>query len=219
MERPGDGMFLCEECRGRLAADCGERCRRCGARLAQAADACAWCRSHELRFDAVAALGRYEGLLRSVVLRMKRHHGEPLAQAMGRLLVIARGEMLREFQADAIVPVPLHWSRRLARASNSPDVVAKCLARQLGVPLHQALCRTRKTKPQRDLRVRERFHNLRGALAARAGYDIRGLRVLVVDDILTTGATGSAAAEALKKAGATAVAVAVLARAEGSDSP
>jgi len=215
MERPGDGIFLCGDCRARLSSDRAQRCRKCGNTLAMAADQCPWCREHGLEFDAVIPLGRYEGQLRSVVLRMKRHQGEPLAQAMARLMVKARGEVLRAWKADLVVPVPMHWSRRLSRAANSPDVVAKCLARELGIPLGRALRRTRKTKPQRDLHVKERFRNLRGALAARGGYALRGLRVLVVDDILTTGATGSTAAGALKRAGAAAVAVAVLARADG----
>lgn len=215
MERPADGIFLCDDCRRQLSLDPLQRCRKCGTALALAAEECAWCRAHRLQFDAVIPLGRYEGQLRAVVLRMKRQQGEPLAQAMGRLMTKVRGELLRECKADLVVPVPMHWSRRLSRAVNSPEAVAKCLAGDLGIPMERILRRTRKTKPQRDLHVKERFRNLRGALAVRRGYALEGRRVLLVDDILTTGATGSTAAEAMKRAGASAVAVAILARAEG----
>jgi ComF family protein len=149
---------------------------------------------------------------------MKHRRGEPLAAALTELLVRRRGQDLEDFRPDVVVPVPMHWWRRLGRGFNSPDVLAERLARVLRVPLALGLLvRRRNTVPQMRLAPKMRFQNLRGALQLRAGEAIAGRRVLLVDDILTTGATCSEAARVLKQAGAVWVGVAVLARAEGPD--
>jgi ComF family protein len=112
----------------------------------------------------------------------------------------------------------MHWWRRLGRGFNSPDVLAQVLARALRVPWSpELLTRRRNTLPQMRLAPKMRFQNLRGALRLRADGAIAGRRVLLVDDILTTGATCSEAARVLKQAHAAWVGVAVLARAEGTD--
>jgi len=96
------------------------------------------------------------------------------------------------------------------------DILARSIARHLSVPLVQGmLVRRRNTLPQRSLRPRERFSNARHAFGIRAGYDLDGSRVVLVDDILTTGATASEIAGLMKRAGASMVAVAVLARGTG----
>lgn len=218
IERPGDAIFLCADCRRILAPEAPPQCTKCGAALALSALDCPWCRWHKLQFDTVIPLGRYRDRLRSVVLRVKRPQAEPLSRSMGRLMAQARGESLRAWHADLVVPVPMHWTRHMMRAINAPDLLASCLAKELGIPLRRALRRTRKTKLQRELRAAERFRNLRGAFKLRSGYDLRGTRILLVDDVLTTGATASTAATVFKQAGAAAVAVAVLARAEGPES-
>jgi len=217
IERPGDAIFLCAECRRTLASPVSPRCARCGAMLMQSNATCPWCRQHKLQFDAVIPLGSYHDPLRRVVLRMKSSLAEPLSMSMGRLLVQARGELLRAWRPDLVVPVPMHCTRRLHRGINSAEILGGCLATGLGSPLSRVLCRTRKTKLQRSLRVDQRFRNLRGAFRLRSGYDLGGSRILLVDDILTTGATASTAATALKEAGAAVVVVAVLARAQGRD--
>jgi ComF family protein len=110
----------------------------------------------------------------------------------------------------------MHWMRRLVRGINNPDVLADLLSRHLDAPLATAgLVRRRNTLPQKDLSPRERRLNVRGAFRVRKGYNVKGAHVLLVDDILTTGATASEAARVLKRAGAATVGVAVLARAEG----
>lgn len=99
------------------------------------------------------------------------------------------------------------------RGTNNPDILARQIARHLGVPDEPSLLiRRRDTLPQADLPPGRRFENVRGAFRIRAGYDIRGARVVLVDDVLTTGATSSEAAKTLKRAGAQAVVVAVIAR-------
>ena len=112
----------------------------------------------------------------------------------------------------------MHWSRRFRRGVNSPEVLADCLGRQLRVPVAAGLLAcTRNTLPQKDLSPLDRFRNVRGAFRVRCrqAARLRDSRILLVDDILTTGATCSEAAAVLKCSSATAVAAAVLARAQG----
>ncbi len=114
------------------------------------------------------------------------------------------------------MPVPLHWSRRLARRTSSPEILAKCLATALQIPVCGGLLvQRRKTPPQVGLTAGRRFRNVRGAFRATVGYDLGAARVLLVDDVLTTGATCSEAAKVLLAAGASSVDVVVAARAEG----
>ena len=153
-----------------------------------------------------------------MVLKTKRLAEEALSLSIGRLMALRLGEKLGEFRAAAVLPVPMHWAKRFLRGVNSPELVAGCLGRNLGVPVVRNLVRCRYTGPQKDLLPRERFRNVRGAFRLRRSDRQRwqGSRLLLVDDILTTGATCSEIARLLKQSGAAAVAVAVVARADGS---
>jgi len=154
--------------------------------------------------------------MRELLLRMKPAEGDALSLAMGRLLFRIRGEQLAKIGADVIAPIPLHWRRRLAHRTNSAAVLAEVLSSKLGLPRADGLLRrSRYTWRQFDLNPPKRWENVRQAFAVRAGYHLRAAHVLVVDDILTTGATCSEAAKALKNAGATRVTVVVVARALG----
>jgi len=213
-------LLLCENCSQAIAPPLPACCSRCGAVLAEGAwqgGSCWACKDFSLNFDAVFPLGRYEGPLREMVLRTKRLSGETVSSALGRLMAQRLGGRLAEFAPRAVMPVPMHWAKRLMRGVNSTEVLADCLGRRLGAPVVPSLVRSRYTGPQKDLLPRERFRNVRGAFRLRR-LDRRrwqGERLLLVDDILTTGATCSEIARLLKQAGAAAVGVAVVARAHG----
>lgn len=233
---------LCVTCRRALVGGSWVWCHRCGALLAQragpaaepneatAADQtceaapssghlpCAWCRGSTLHFDTVCPLGQYASELRRVVLLMKHGAQQPLAQTMARLYAEMRGPWLLRSGVDLVVPVPMHWTRRLRRGANSPEVLGHHVSSFLGVRYgRRVLRRVRRTRLQADLSPRQRFRNVRGAFRMNAGYDLEGRWVLLVDDVLTTGATCSEAAWTLKKAGAARVLVSVIARAAGPD--
>ncbi len=140
---------------------------------------------------------------------------EPLAVALVELLWELRRDELSQLQAEVVVPLPMHWARRLQRGANAPDVLAERLARRLGVPLCPMLARRRHTAPQASLARAARLTNLRQAFGLRGSYNCRGARVLLVDDVLTTGTTCGEATRVLLRHGAATVSVAVLARAEG----
>ena len=220
---PDDGILLCGKCRGQLHPPRSATCPRCGAVLAgSAGDAkcCAACRDANFQFRTVVALGRYRDDLRESVLKMKQPAGEPLALAMGRLLAQERRAELQSLAASIIVPIPMHWTRRLARGTNSPEQLAGCLGRAMKLRIaRRALVRSRRTPPQTMLPPEHRAENVRGAFRLARGRDLRGARVLLVDDVLTTGSTASEAAKVLRRGGAADVTVAVVARADGFGRP
>lgn len=212
-----NGLFLCEGCQQTLAIEGRSFCPRCGATVAEGSE-CRQCRTARLQFEFVVPLGSYVGELRDAVLRMKRPTGEMLAANIGRLFCLHCGGLLRERRPDVVVPVPMHWTRRLARGANSPDIVAEMIGDCVGVPvLSRGLVRTRATLPQKDLPPKSRVANVRGAFRACQRERLKGASVLLVDDIVTTGATCNEAARILRAAGASRVGVAVIARAERAD--
>jgi ComF family protein len=169
----------------------------------------------KLHFSLVVSLGVYQAELRLAVLRAKHAGQSALAIAAAELMWERRAERLRELGCDVVCAVPLHWRRRWAHGGNPPELLAECWSRRLGLGHERFLRRLRNTAPQTEVPVAQRFRNVRGAFALARGYAIEGARVLLVDDVVTTGATCSEAARALKAAGAAEVAVACLARAEG----
>ena len=218
MEEPTGAFRLCGTCCEQLAAPPGPLCRRCAQsvpELQDGAEDCSQCRGRKLHFDSATALGRYEADLRAAVLRMKHAADEPLALAIGSVIADRHKHLLGERRWDAIVAVPMHWSRRAFRGTNSPEVIARCIARQLGAPAEpRILIRRRRTASQGNLPRSKRLRNLRGAFRASKAYDLAGARLLLVDDVMTTGATANQCARTLKLAGAERVDVLVVARAD-----
>jgi ComF family protein len=192
-------------------------CPRCAASVGPHAlveDGCLVCRKERFAFESASRLGAYEGLLRSVILALKHHSNEGLAELVGELWGAVGGEALLALQAEMIVPVSLHWWRRLRRGYNQSEALARGLARRLRLPVDTScLRRVRRTLPQSSLSPEGRKANVRGAFRAADLSRLQGRTVLLLDDILTTGATLNEAAKALREGGAARVAVAVLARA------
>jgi len=216
---PEEGKPLfCETCVGLLGPEPWVACRCCGRpcderRMGSPDDGCPQCRTQVYHFDGVTALGPYRDALRHAVLRMKRRTGDHLARAVGDLVFRRRADQLAALKPDVVVPVPMHWWRHMKRGTNSPEIVAARISRHLGVSFERAmLVRHHRTAPQAELSPTKRFENVRGAFRLRGGYAIKEARVLLVDDIMTTGATCSEASKVLKKAGAAAVFAAVVAR-------
>jgi ComF family protein len=166
-----------------------------------------------LGFDAAIALGPYEGSLRELCLRLKHQRNAWLAPGLGELWIESRRPAVASLPAEAwIVPVPLHWWRHWRRGYNQAEALARALARRLDRPVRRPLRRVQATKKLAELSPTERVRALRGAFRARTNPSLDGRTILLVDDVLTTGATCGAAARALKQAGAARVVVAVIAR-------
>ncbi len=219
-------IWLCDRCSEQLEVFPEPMCVRCGAPVpavlfgseapsnnSTKSTGCYRCSGRKLWFDETIALGRYHGELREMILRMKSFQGDSLSLTMARLLLATRERRLKELEADVVVPVPSHWRRRIVHRTNSAALLAEVLAGKLRAPLAERLLRrSRHTVRQTRLSVTDRWTNVRKAFAVRGGYHLNKAHVLLVDDVLTTGATCSEAAKVLRDAGAAKVTVAVLAR-------
>lgn len=183
-----------------------------------ALDDCPHCRSRRFHFQRVYRFGLYEGQLREAVLRAKTFNGEGVAAALGSLLGRSHGPEIRTEQIDLAVAVPSHWIRRLQRGANSAAAMMRTIAREIGIPASAdvLVCR-RNIRKQSTLPISERRRNVRGAFRLSWGYDIKGATLLLVDDVMTTGATLHEVAGVLRQGGAQRVVVAVIARAVGPD--
>ena len=170
---------------------------------------CALCRLGLQGFDAVYSYGSYEGTLRELVHLFKYGGVRPLAGTFGRFLIQA---LPRETTFDLIVPMPLHWFKRWQRGFNQADLLARVIGKKWNVPVRSVIRRRRATSPQAGLTNAKRRANVRGAFQITRGRSLQGMRVLLVDDVVTTGATASACARVLKRAGVEHVALLVLAR-------
>jgi len=159
-------------------------------------------------FDAAYCYGSYEGLLREWIHLYKYGRIKTLAGPLGELLAAA---VPRNESFDAIVPVPLHWLRQWKRGFNQSAVLARQLSRTVGAPVVSALRRTRSTLVQAGLSNTARRRNVAQAFGSR-GRSVAGKRILLIDDVMTTGSTAAACARALREAGAARVTVATVAR-------
>jgi ComF family protein len=218
----GQAAPFCLTCRRKIleqAADAGGRaCPRCALSAGPFADlrgGCAACRDRTLGFDAALALGPYTGEIQKLCLRLKNDRNAWLAPWLSDLFVEARGDALSQMPPDTcIVPVPLHWLRRCQRGYNQAEALAEGLGRRLNFPVLHSLRRVVATAQLAHKGRTARSEVMRGAFQPRSGSHLVGRTVLLVDDILTTGATCGYAARALKRAGAARVVVVVIARTE-----
>ena len=207
---------FCTSCRDALTGDAAFTCPRCArsvGQFANLADGCQDCRDENFRFEQALRLGLYAETMRDVVLQIKHLHAQNLAHAVGRLWATHHEERFRALKPDVVVPIPLHWWRRWCRGYNQSEMLAEAVAESLGLPCRSNwLYRTRSTVHQTNLSAGARMENVKGAFACRPVAGIKGLRVLLVDDVMTTGNTANEAAKAMLKSGAAAVCLAVLAR-------
>jgi len=154
---------------------------------------------------ALRAAGAHAGPLRAAIHRLKYGSEPGLAAELGALVALELAcDLARGVTVDAIVPVPLHPSRAAARGYDQAALLARAVAVRTGLPLRPALHRIRGGRPQVELDRTARAANIRGAFVAEAS-SLRGLRVALVDDVATTGATLLDAAAAARSAGARAV--------------
>jgi ComF family protein len=213
---------LCERC-GKTLADliASGHCPLCGRSAGPyttTPEGCYFCREFPVRFSAAVRVGPYQAPLRRLILRCKRERRPEIGEMLGRLLAERLALAPWADLVDVVVPVPLYWTRRLGRGYNQAEILARALAGAIGRKVRRQLARVRATPHQTGLPSNERHENVRGAFAVRrGGAGVEGKRVLLVDDVMTSGTTVDECTCALKEAGARDVYVAVVATADYDD--
>lgn len=150
----------------------------------------------------VRSVGYHEEALHRAVLRLKFGRKVALARPLGELLAAELVEVRETWRPDGLVPVPVHWTRAVSRGFNQAELLTRALAGWTGLPLEPCLRRVRPTPHQVGLSGARRLTNLRGAFGIVSSRPVKGRRLVLVDDVWTTGATLTECARALRKAGA-----------------
>ena len=211
------GEYLCGECESKVMRIVPPFCAKCSEPFDGAITttfACANCAHRKLYFEAAVSAYRARGIVRHVILNFKYGKQIHLRHLVARWLVAALDdERIRERHFDAIVSVPLHPARQRERGFNQAALLADWLSAHLSVPSRPVLQRIHFTTTQTAFDRTERMQNLRGAFRLRKKADVRNWRVLLIDDVLTTGSTLSECARTLKEAGAQSVYAVTAARA------
>jgi ComF family protein len=212
-----NGPFLCVTCDGELH-DLERRpaCDRCAMPLGGAGGACPYCEGEGVRpFDRIVALGVYRDPLRHILYNVKYHGRWPLAEQLADRLHQHESAIGLLQDVDCLVPVPLHRGRQISRGFNQSDVVARRLGKKAGKRVEHPAVRLKKTDPQIHLHSKaKREENLKDAFGLLDDRSIRNRHVLIVDDIMTTGATLQSFARTLRHAEPASLSVLVLAVAD-----
>src|SRR5262249_36578185 len=211
------GEYLCDGCEAKIVRIVPPFCERCSEPFEgsiNTAFSCANCAHRTIYFDAAVAAYRGRGIVREIIHEFKYGRHIHLRHLVGRWLSAALDdERVRNVSFDVLVPVPLHPARQRERGFNQASLLAELLSAQTSLPSKPVLERIRYTTTQTALDRSERMENLHNAFRLRKNADVRGLRVLLIDDVLTTGSTLSECARVLKRAGAISVHAATAARA------
>lgn len=203
---------LCRRCEKELRPRQGGHCPRCGLFFGSDTDGvhlCSDCRMHPRPWERLYFHGRHDGKLRDLILAYKFNRGLHVSRLL-QDMALAAFERNCNTQPDLIIPVPLHRKRLLWRGYNQSLELARRIATVHDIALDaSALERTRHTIPQTQVEAGERRRNIRGAFTANR-KKVEGKSILIVDDVLTSGATLEECAKTLRGAGATTVEVLVL---------
>ncbi len=203
---PEAHRWFCWDCRATVAFVQPPFCRRCGKPTPGPFDAdyeCHDCTHRRIRFDAARSVARDQGPPAEAVRALKYRGHTWLAPDLADWMAESARAHYGDRAIDGICAVPLHAARRRARGFNQSALLGAALARRLGLEWHGACVRRiRRTRSQTRLTAEQRASNVRGAFRARSRRWLDGRRLLLVDDVMTTGATVDACAAALKAGGA-----------------
>ena len=201
---PARGQIVCSLCAEKLPYIEEPVCRRCGRPVLPGDDLCDDCRETDRRFEAGEGLFMYDDLTRPALYALKYRGRADIGRALGALLYERKKERIREWQCDLAVPVPVHPGRLKARGYNQAAVIAGETARLAGLPTEpDAVRRRTETAALKEMSRTERYRAMADAFVP--GKKVEDRRILLIDDIFTSGATCDAVSDALKEGGASSV--------------
>lgn len=208
--------YFCWDCLARLEVIRPPFCRLCGDPIAGAACGdftCSACLAHTPAFDQARSAARYQGVLQAALQDFKYNGATWLSRDFGMFLLACHATHYANLELDAILYVPLYPAKERDRSYNQSGLLARELSAQLrGPPVKELLIKLRPTRSQTHLTAAERRANVRGAFTLKKESAAAGGRFLLIDDVMTTGATVHECARMLKQAGAARVYVLTLAR-------
>jgi len=215
-DTPAIDNLVCGECWGKIKRNLPPFCYCCGRHLEKSnfnKHLCPKCIKTRLHFDRAFSPCSYEGVIKELIHEFKYKGKDHLGRALSRPMI----EFIKEYNlpidyVDFIIPLPLHKTRLREREFNQAEVLSRHLAGEFNKDvLNSALLRHRFTRTQTELEEKERLANVQGSFSVKEARFIKGKNILLVDDVMTTAATSSEAAGALKNAGANIVFVLTLA--------
>ena len=216
LDKSKQDSFICQDCWSNIKRNVPPFCHYCGRRLKAAnitKNICPDCIRKNFHFDSAFSPCVYTGVIKDLIHEFKYKNKDHLGLSLSKLMV----EFIKEYNApidyvDFIIPIPLHKTKLREREFNQAEILSRHIAKEFRkCVLTDVLLRTRETKTQADLEMAERILNVRDSFSVTKHEQIRRKNILLVDDVLTTGATSSEAAKALKNAGANIVFVLTLA--------
>lgn len=196
---------LCAECMTKLPRITGHRCLVCGVPINDEADYCLRCQRTESVFRRNVSPLRYDGEGRQLVHMLKFGGKRYIARLLGAMMAdefLSSGE-----ECEIVVPVPMSEKEVKRRGFNQSELLAADIGERLGMPVLPALSKVKDTPPQKELTGKERAENLKGCFALRFGEYVKGRKILLVDDVFTTGSTANECARTLLKGRARSVTV------------
>lgn len=206
-------VYLCAKCIEKMDFIQRPYCHKCGIPCEPEEFTCRECHAHEFAFDSARSAGTFDGLMREAIHAFKYHYHLVLADPLAELMVRCFPNTQLGGDVDLLIPIPIHRSRETERGFNQSVELARRLGRALSLPVDtRALAKPRKTRHQVELSEQERAANLEGAFAVVDPRSVAGKRVLLIDDVFTTGATVNEGAKVLRAAGAASVNAYTLAR-------
>lgn len=181
--------LVCKECLQGLPFMSGQRCKVCSKTIPDNEEYCEDCKTANHAYTKGMSVFRYEGVVSDAIIRFKYHGRRDYDKVFGFWMVRCLKDWVRENEIEVIVPVPIHKKRRRKRGYNQTELIGKIMALELGLEYNDtSIIRSKNTIPQKKLSVLERLANIRNAFSYRDNR-LKNKRVLIIDDIYTTGVT------------------------------
>jgi ComF family protein len=195
---------VCEDCKKKIKYMKEPTCKKCGKQLiAEEQEYCYDCSRKEHLFTRGITLWLYDTHVKKSIYNFKYNNKREYAKTYANEIIKQHHRQILNWDADGIVPIPLHKSKMKSRGFNQAEVLALALSKQLGIPMyHNLVKRIKKTLPQKALNDKQRINNLKNAFKIRK-FDVKLKKVILIDDIYTTGITINSVTEVLKNAGVT----------------